>query len=131
MSSRVSRGSTTTPRSPSSTGTRSPSRPSSPTPPVRRGRSAPGWSTSTTTPSSPRRRPSSRSPRADSESRVSLGRVDADRQKHLVLILAREFASNLSTPTLIADARGYLVYYNEAAELVVGRRFSEAGEAPL
>jgi PAS domain-containing protein len=57
--------------------------------------------------------------------------VDADRQKHLVLILAREFASSLSTPTLIADERGYLVYYNEAAELVVGRRFSEAGEIPL
>ena len=57
--------------------------------------------------------------------------VDTQRQKHLVLILAREFASNLSTPTLIADARGYVVYYNEAAETVVGRRFSEAGEMPL
>jgi PAS domain-containing protein len=57
--------------------------------------------------------------------------VDAERQKHLVLILAREFASSLSTPTLIADARGYLVFYNEAAESVVGRRFSEAGETPL
>ena len=48
-----------------------------------------------------------------------------------MLILAREFASSLSTPTLIADARGYLVFYNEAAESVVGRRFSEAGETPL
>lgn len=57
--------------------------------------------------------------------------MDADRQKHLALILAREFAANLSTPTLIADARGFLVYYNEAAELVVGRRFSETGETPL
>jgi PAS domain-containing protein len=57
--------------------------------------------------------------------------VDTQRQKHLVLILAREFASNLSTPTLIADARGYLVYYNEAAEAVVTRRFSEVGEMPL
>jgi PAS domain-containing protein len=57
--------------------------------------------------------------------------VGADRQKHLVLILAREFASSLSTPTLIADERGVLVYYNEAAEQVVGRRFSEAGEIPL
>ena len=47
------------------------------------------------------------------------------------MILAREFASNLSTPTLIADARGYLVFYNEAAEAVVGRRFAEAGEMPL
>jgi PAS domain-containing protein len=57
--------------------------------------------------------------------------MDADRQKHLVLILAREFASSLSTPTLIADARGYLVFYNEAAESVVGRRYSEADETPL
>ena len=57
--------------------------------------------------------------------------MDAERQKHLVLILAREFASSLSTPTLIADARGYLVFYNEAAEAVVGGRFSETGEMPL
>jgi PAS domain-containing protein len=57
--------------------------------------------------------------------------VDSQRQKHLVLILAREFASNLSTPTLIADDRGYLVYYNEAAEDVIGRRFGEVGEMPL
>jgi len=57
--------------------------------------------------------------------------VDPQRQKHLVLILAREFASSLSTPTLVADERGYLVFYNEAAEAVVGRRFAEEGEMPL
>jgi PAS domain-containing protein len=57
--------------------------------------------------------------------------VDTQRQKHLVLILAREFASSLSTPTLVADERGYLVFYNEAAEAVVGRRFAEEGEMPL
>jgi len=57
--------------------------------------------------------------------------MSTQRQKHLVLILAREFASSLSTPTLIADERGYLVFYNEAAEAVVGRRFAEAGEMPL
>jgi PAS domain-containing protein len=57
--------------------------------------------------------------------------MDTQRQKTLVLILARQFVSNLSTPTLIADARGYLVFYNEAAEAVVGRRFAEAGEMPL
>jgi PAS domain-containing protein len=57
--------------------------------------------------------------------------VHTQPQKQLVLILAREFASNLSTPMLVADARGYLVFYNEAAESVVGRRFSEAGEMPL
>jgi PAS domain-containing protein len=57
--------------------------------------------------------------------------VSATRQKQLVLILARAFASNLSTPTLLADDRGYLVYYNEAAEVAVGKRFSEFGEMPL
>jgi PAS domain-containing protein len=57
--------------------------------------------------------------------------VDTQRQKHLVLILAREFASNLATPTLLADDQGRLVFYNEAAEAVVGRRFSETGEMQL
>jgi PAS domain-containing protein len=57
--------------------------------------------------------------------------VERRRQKHLVLILAREFASNLATPTLIADDRGQLVFYNEAAEKIVGRTFAETGEVPL
>lgn len=55
----------------------------------------------------------------------------ATQQKQLLLILAREFTSNLSTPALIADAEGTLVFYNEAAEAVVGKRFSETGELPL
>ena len=53
------------------------------------------------------------------------------RQKHLVLILAREFLSNLATPALIADDRGVLVFYNEAAEEIVGRSFAETGERPI
>jgi PAS domain-containing protein len=57
--------------------------------------------------------------------------VAAVRQKHLVLILAREFASNLATPTLITDERGHLVFYNEAAEKLLGRSFSEVGEMPI
>ena len=57
--------------------------------------------------------------------------METRRQKHLVLILAREFASNLATPTLIADDQGKLVFYNEAAESVVGRPFAEVGEMPL
>jgi PAS domain-containing protein len=48
-----------------------------------------------------------------------------------VLILAREFASNLATPTLIADDRGWVVFYNEAAEAIFGRSFAEADEMPL
>ena len=53
------------------------------------------------------------------------------RSKHLVLILARELASNLATPTLIADDQGRLIFYNEAAEAVIGQTFAEAGEMPL
>lgn len=61
----------------------------------------------------------------------TVSRVEKRRQKHLVLILAREFASNLATPTLIADDEGTLVFYNEAAEEVVGTPFAEAGEVSL
>jgi PAS domain-containing protein len=53
------------------------------------------------------------------------------RPKHLTLILARELASNLATPTLIANDQGQLIFYNEAAEEIVGRTFAETGEIPL
>jgi PAS domain-containing protein len=57
--------------------------------------------------------------------------VETRRQKHLVLILAREFASNLATPTAIADDQGTVVFYNEAAEAVVGTPFAEAADLSL
>ena len=57
--------------------------------------------------------------------------MEGRRQKHLVLILARELVSNLETPTLVADDRGVLVFFNEAAEEVVGQTFAETGEMPL
>jgi PAS domain-containing protein len=56
--------------------------------------------------------------------------VAARRQKHLALILARELATQLATATFIADADGELVFYNEAAEEILGRRFAEAGAMP-
>jgi PAS domain-containing protein len=56
--------------------------------------------------------------------------VQQRRPKNLVLILAREFASKLATPTFVNDAEGTLVYYNEPAEVVLGRTFAEAGEMP-
>lgn len=52
-------------------------------------------------------------------------------QKHLILILARELASNLATPTLVADERGQVVFYNEAAEPVLGGPFAEMGEVHI
>lgn len=53
------------------------------------------------------------------------------RQKHLVLILAREFVSNLATPTIIIDERGWLVFFNEAAEETLQVTFAETGEMPV
>lgn len=50
------------------------------------------------------------------------------RQKSLVLILAREFASQLSMPMFIADPDGRLVFYNEPAEEILGQTYAEAGE---
>jgi PAS domain-containing protein len=52
------------------------------------------------------------------------------RHKHLALIIARELASQLATAAFIADADGDLVFYNEAAEDILGRRFAEAGAMP-
>jgi PAS domain-containing protein len=57
--------------------------------------------------------------------------VTERRQKHLVLILAREFASNLAQPTLIVDDEGILVFFNEAAEEIFQRTFVETGEVPF
>ena len=50
------------------------------------------------------------------------------RPKHLVLILAREFATRLATPMFVTDADGTLVFYNEPAEELLGRSFADAGE---
>ena len=46
-------------------------------------------------------------------------------QHHLVLILARDFASRLATPVFLVDVRGSVIYVNEAAERVLGRRYVE------
>jgi PAS domain-containing protein len=53
--------------------------------------------------------------------------VSARRQKHLALIVSRELATQLATATFITDADGDLVFYNEAAEAILGRSFAEAG----
>lgn len=49
-------------------------------------------------------------------------------QKEIELILARQLASYLTMPIVIFDPSGNLVYYNESAELILGRRFEENGE---
>jgi PAS domain-containing protein len=46
-------------------------------------------------------------------------------QRHLVLILARSFASRLATAVFLVDEGGRVIYYNEAAERLLGQRFIE------
>ncbi len=52
------------------------------------------------------------------------------RQKDLVLILVRDIAARLATPMFVVDANGALVFFNEAAEQVLGQTFADAGEMP-
>jgi PAS domain-containing protein len=49
-------------------------------------------------------------------------------QKNLALILARQFAQTLAMPMFVVDSEGRLVFYNEPAELLIGRTFGEMGE---
>jgi PAS domain-containing protein len=53
---------------------------------------------------------------------------DDSTQRNLILILARDLTSRLATPAAVIDAEGNLVYFNEAAEPVLGRTYAEAGE---
>jgi PAS domain-containing protein len=48
-------------------------------------------------------------------------------QKPLELILARNLMSALSTPAFLVDEGGVLVFYNEAAGMLLGKRFEELG----
>ena len=50
------------------------------------------------------------------------------KQKSVVLILARELASNIATPMLVIDDEGTIVYFNEPAEKVLGATFASVGE---
>jgi PAS domain-containing protein len=52
------------------------------------------------------------------------------RQHHLVLILARDFASRLATAVFLVDVNGSVIYFNEAAERVLGQRFVEGTGMP-
>jgi PAS domain-containing protein len=53
--------------------------------------------------------------------------VAAPESKSLLIILAREMASNLATPMFVVDTKGTLVFYNEAAETLLGQSFSVTG----
>ncbi len=48
-------------------------------------------------------------------------------QRPLELILARNLLSALSTPAFLVDEGGLLVFYNEAAGMLLGKRFEDLG----
>jgi PAS domain-containing protein len=48
-------------------------------------------------------------------------------QKPLELILARNLLSSISTPAFLVGDEGALLFYNEAAGALVGRRFEDTG----
>ncbi|MEO7801900.1 MAG: PAS domain-containing protein [Ginsengibacter sp.] len=47
------------------------------------------------------------------------------------LILNRQLAECLSIPVFITDTNGNLIFYNEPAEDVLGKRFEDTGEMPV
>ena len=46
------------------------------------------------------------------------------------LILFRQLATHLSVPVFLVDPKGNLLFYNEPAEIILGKRFDETGEMP-
>jgi PAS domain-containing protein len=63
-----------------------------------------------------------RAARPDIVSHVEAG------QKPIELILARNFISALSTPAFLVDEGGVLIFYNESAGMLLGKRFEEIGK---
>jgi PAS domain-containing protein len=49
-------------------------------------------------------------------------------QKELEVILMRQLADCLAMPIFIVNTQGTLLFYNEPAERLLGRRFEETGE---
>jgi hypothetical protein len=46
------------------------------------------------------------------------------------IILIRQLAGYLSVPLFLVDPKGDLLFYNEPAEIILGRRFEETGVMP-
>lgn len=46
------------------------------------------------------------------------------------IILTRQLAAHLSVPVFLVNPKGDLLFYNEAAEAILGLRFTDTGEMP-
>ncbi len=47
------------------------------------------------------------------------------------IILNRQLADCLSIPVFITDTKGNLLFYNEPAEEILGKRYEDTGEMPV
>ena len=47
------------------------------------------------------------------------------------IILSRQLADSLSIPIFIVDPAGNLIFYNEPAEKILGKRFEDTGAIPV
>jgi PAS domain-containing protein len=54
--------------------------------------------------------------------------MEAHAQRPLELILARNLLSSVSTPALLVGQAGEIIFYNDAAGGLLGRRFEETGK---
>ena len=52
-------------------------------------------------------------------------------QREVEIILVRQLASYLTLPMFVVDTKGTLIFFNEPAEPLLGRRFEETDELPL
>ncbi len=52
-------------------------------------------------------------------------------QMDIEIILMRQLASCLAMPVFIVDPHGTLVFYNEHAERILGKRYEETGSMPV
>ena len=51
--------------------------------------------------------------------------------QEIELILSRHLADGLSIPIFLTDPEGNLLFYNESAEEILGRRFEDTGPMPI
>ena len=51
--------------------------------------------------------------------------------QELEIILTQQFADSLSLPVFLTDPEGNLLFYNEPAEEILGRRYEETGSLPV
>ncbi len=51
--------------------------------------------------------------------------------QEIELILSRQLADSLAIPVFLTDTEGNLLFYNEPAEIILGRKFEETGPMPV